>query len=76
MAEKSLLNGSSLSNLTGAETRAKIHTEVRFPISSMQEVMETIRRMGSTGNLTLNFSHGKALDMKWASSRDTKPPET
>ncbi len=72
---KSLLNGHSLSSLAGAVPSAKLAVEVRFPASSMSEVLETIHRLGHTGNLTVNFHRGKALDMKWSSSRDTKPPD-
>jgi hypothetical protein len=71
----SLLNGSSLSHLTGAETRAKIHVEVALPISSIQEVFETIERLGYSGGLTAHFLNGKPKSLKWSSTRDTKPPE-
>ena len=73
--DNGLFNGSSLSNLTGAVTKATTHTEVRFPASSMAEVLETIHDRGHTGNLTINFSNGRAMDMKWASSRNTKPDD-
>ena len=42
----------------------------------MAEVLETVHRLGHTGNLTVNFHHGRAMDMRWTSSRDTKPPDT
>ena len=71
----SLLNGSSLSGLAGAVASAKLQVEVRLPASSMSEVLETIHRLGRTGNLTVNFSNGRAMDLKWASSREAKPPE-
>ena len=71
----SLLNGSSLSSLAGARASAKLQVEVRLPASSMSEVLEAIHRLGRTGNLTVNFSNGRAMDLKWASSRDAKPPE-
>lgn len=68
-------NGSSLSALTGAVPSAKLQVEVRLPASSMAEVLETIHRLGRTGNLTVNFSNGHAMDLKWSSSRQAKPPE-
>jgi hypothetical protein len=72
---KGTFNGSSLSALTGAVPSAKLQVEVRLPASSMAEVLETIHRLGRTGNLTVNFSNGRAMDLKWASSREAKPPE-
>jgi hypothetical protein len=41
----------------------------------MADVLETIHRLGRTGNLTVNFSKGRAMDLKWASSRETNPPD-
>lgn len=72
---RTLLNGSSLSSLTGAAPSAKLQVEVRFPASSMAEVLETIHRLGTTGKLEINFAHGKAQDMKFASTRDAKAPD-
>lgn len=69
------LNGHSLSTLTGAKPSAKLHVEVRLPASSIEEVFETIHRLGHTGSLQVNFSKGKAMDLKWASSRETQPPD-
>jgi len=70
-----LLNGSSLSSLAGATSSARLQVEVRLPASSMADVLETIHRLGRTGNLTVNFSKGRAMDLKWASSRETNPPD-
>lgn len=70
-----LLNGSSLSSLAGASASAHLQVEVRLPASSMAEVLETIHRLGRTGNLTVNFANGRAMDLKWASTRDAKPPD-
>ena len=71
----SLLNGTSLSSLAGAEPSAKLQVEVRYPASSMAEVMETIHRLGKTGNLTVNFARGKAMDLKWANSMKADAPD-
>ena len=71
----SLLNGSSLSSLAGASASARLQVEVRLPASSISEVLETIHRLGHTGSLTVNFSKGRAADLKWASSREAKPPD-
>lgn len=73
--DKSLLNGSSLSHLTGAATTARLLTEVRLPASSMADVLSTISRLGHTGSLQVNFHKGKAQDLKWASTREAKPPD-
>lgn len=73
--DKPLLNGSSLSNLTGAVPTAKLQVEVRYPASSMAEVLETIKKLGTTGNLTVNFHKGKAMDLKFSATRETKTPE-
>lgn len=73
--KKILLNGSSLSHLMGADTRAKIYVEISLPVSSMREVMETIGRLGHSGGLTLHYLNGKPRSLKWESSRDTKPPD-
>ena len=68
-----LLNGHSLSRLAGAVPSAKLVQEVRLPAARMADVLETIHQLGHTGNLTVNFHHGKAVDMKWSNSRETKP---
>jgi hypothetical protein len=68
------LNGSSLSSLVGADVHAKIVSEVRLPASSIAEVLETVHRLGYTGNLQVNFHRGRALDLKWTSTSDTRPP--
>jgi hypothetical protein len=73
--KKSLLNGSSLSSLAGAVPSAKLQVEIRLPASSIAEALETIHRLGRTGNLTVNFMNGRAMDLKWLSSRETTPPE-
>ena len=73
--DKSLLNGSSLSSLTGAQPSAKIQVEVRLPASSIAEVFDAIHRLGRTGSLTINYSNGRAGDMKWSSSRVAEPPD-
>jgi len=74
-SKKSLLNGSSLSGLAGASASARLQVEVRLPASSMAEVLETIHRLGYTGGLQVNFHKGKAIDLKWANSRDAKAPD-
>lgn len=72
---KSLLNGSSLSSLTGARASAKLQVEVRLPASSMAEALATIHKLGKTGNLQVNFAHGRALDLKWSNTVEQKPPD-
>lgn len=72
---KGLLNGNSLSSLAGAVPSAKLQVEIRLPASSIAEALETIHRLGRTGNLTVNFMNGRAMDLKWASSRETQPPD-
>jgi hypothetical protein len=72
---KGILNGSSLSALAGAEPSAKTLIEVRYPASSMAEVFDAIHRLGYTGSLQVNFQNGKARDLKWAATRETKPPD-
>ena len=67
-----LLNGSSLSHLTGAVPSAKLVEEVRFPASSMAEVLSVINRLGHTGQLQVNFHKGRAGDMKFVSTKETK----
>lgn len=73
--DKSLLNGSSLSSLTGAVPSATLQVEVRLPASSMAEVLETIQRLGTTGKLEINFAHGKAQQLNWKSTRNAKAPD-
>jgi hypothetical protein len=73
--DKSILNGASLSSLTGAQPSAKIQVEVRLPASSIAEVFETIHRLGRTGSLTINYSNGRAGELKWSSSSSAKPPD-
>jgi hypothetical protein len=70
-----MFNGSSLSRLTGAVPTAKTVVEVRLPASSIAEVLETIHRLGRTGALTVNFTNGRAGDLKWSSSLTAKPPD-
>jgi len=72
---KGLLNGSSLSSLTGATASAKLQVEVRLPASSIAEVIETVRKLGHTGELQINFAHGKARDLKWKSTRSADTPD-
>lgn len=68
-----LLNGHSLSSLTGAAVKARLQTEVHLPASSISEVLEVINRLGYTGNLQVNFHKGRANNLKWTSTSDTKP---
>jgi len=72
---KDLLNGSSLSRLTGAVPSAKLQVEVRYPASSIAEVMESIHKLGRTGNLTVNYSEGRAMDLKWSTTRKADAPD-
>jgi len=74
-SHKGLLNGQSISSLAGAQPKATLQVEVRLPASSMAEVLDVIHRLGRTGNLTVNFHNGRAMDMKWMSSRQEKPPD-
>jgi hypothetical protein len=71
----SLLNGSSLSNLTGAQPSAKLEVAIRYPATSMAELLDVIHRLGHTGNLQINFLNGHAGDMTWRQSSHAKPPE-
>lgn len=71
----SLLNGDSLSSLAGAKPSARLQVEVRLPASSLADALETIHRLGRTGSLTANFHNGRAMDLKWVSSRDAKAPD-
>lgn len=66
-----LLNGSSLAHLTGANVSSRVVTEVRVPASRMAEVLERIHRLGDTGSLQVNFHKGRALDLKWTGTRET-----
>lgn len=68
-----VFNGSSLISLAGAEAKTKLVSEVRLPASSMPELLEVVHRLGYTGNLQVNFHKGKALDIKWTATSDTKP---
>jgi hypothetical protein len=68
-----LLNGASLSSLAGAVPSAKVTTEVRLPASSMAEVLDAIHKLGHTGNLQVNFRNGRALDLKFTTTEETKP---
>jgi hypothetical protein len=70
---KPLLNGSSLSHLTGAVPSARVVTEVRLPASSMSDVLATIDRLSYTGKLEVNFHKGRAMNMNWVDKRDTRP---
>jgi hypothetical protein len=71
----SVFNGTSLSTLTGAVPTAKVLVEVRLPASSIHEVLETIHRLGYTGQFTLNCKDGKVMDTKWSNSRQIAPPD-
>ena len=70
---KPLLNGSSLSHLTGAVPSARVVTEVRLPASSMSDVLATIDRLSYTGKLEVNFHKGRAMDMNWVDKKETRP---
>jgi hypothetical protein len=69
----SLLNGHSLSRLAGAVPSAKLVQEVRLPAARMADVLETIHQLGHAGKLSINFAHGKAVDMVWSITREAKP---
>ena len=68
----SLLNGSSLTHLDGASVSSRVITEVRVPASRMAEVLERIHQLGDTGSLQVNFHKGRAQDLKWTGTRETK----
>jgi hypothetical protein len=70
-----LLNGQSLTHLTGARSRARTEVEVQLPAKSLAEVIDNVSRLGRTGNLTINFSSGRAMDMTWKTRRETDVPE-
>lgn len=72
---KSLLNGHSISSLAGAQPKATLQVEVHLPASSMAEALDLIHRLGHTGSLSVNFHNGKALNMKWLSTRQEHPPD-
>jgi hypothetical protein len=67
-----LLNGHSLAHLTDAAVSSRIVTEVRLPASRMAEVLDRIHALGDTGSLQVNFHKGRALDLKWTGTRNTK----
>ena len=69
-----LLNGSSLSHLTGAKAASRVITEVRLPASSMADVLATIDRLSYTGKLEVNFHKGRAMDVNWVRTREAKAP--
>ena len=71
----SVFNGTSLSTLTGAVPTAKVLVEVRLPASSIDEVLETIHRLGHTGQFILNYHKGKLVDTKWSNTRQVSPPD-
>lgn len=60
---KSILNGHSLSHLTGATTVKTVETEIRLPASSMVELIEKVQQLGQTGALQVNFNQGRAVDI-------------
>lgn len=70
-----LFNGSSLTRLTGAATKARVEVEVHLPASSLAEAIQMISTLGRTGNLTINFARGHAMDLKWKTGRETRAPE-
>jgi hypothetical protein len=70
-----LLNGASLSSLAGAVVDSSQQTSVRLPANSMAEVLETIHRLGHTGQLQVNFHKGRALDLKFVQTRGTRPAD-
>ena len=74
-SDGSLLNGSSLSSLTGAVPSAKLEVAVQLPASSLADALERIARLGHTGNLQINFHKGRAQDMRWRTSHDAKAPD-
>lgn len=68
----SLLNGSSLSHLTGAVVKSRVVIETRMPARQLAEVLEEIHRLGNTGQLQVNFHKGRALDLKFVGTRETR----
>ena len=69
-----LFNGASLTHITGAKVSAHRQVQVQLPATSMAEVLETIHRLGQTGNLTVDFAHGRAMGLRWNSVSPVKPP--
>ena len=62
------LNGNSLASLSGAKTRVEEH--VVFDSASLAAAVETIRKLGGTGQLTVRFLSGRpAGDAEWKTSR-------
>ena len=70
-----VLNGSSLASLTGARVSSREEVHVQLPASTLAEVLDTVHRLGNTGNLTINFHKGRPLDMRWTQTRMTEPPD-
>jgi len=71
-----LFNGSSLTHIAGAKITAQQSVRVDLPAGSMAEVLETIHRLGQTGNLTVDFSQGRAMGLRWSSTSPVKPPNS
>ena len=62
------LNGNSLASLSGAKVR--VEERITFESSSLQAAMETIRKLGGTGALTISFLNGSpAGTAEWKTSR-------
>ena len=62
------LNGNSLASLAGAKTRVEEH--IVFDSSSLADAVETIRKLGGTGQLTVRFLSGRpAGEAEWKTSR-------
>ena len=60
--------GSPLSSLAGA--RVRLEERITFESASLQEAMETIRKLGGTGALTISFLNGSpAGTAEWKTSR-------
>ena len=60
---RSALNGllRTLAGMPGARSRTQ--ETVRFEVQSIQEAMESIKRLEGTGQLTINFADGKPNGM-------------
>jgi hypothetical protein len=57
---------SSLAGIPGARTET--HQTVRFEVRSIEEAMDSIRRLQGTGALTIHFHNGKANGLaQWIS---------
>ena len=55
-------NGIDVQKLTGQKEHERRH----FPVSSLDDVLKEVRRLGGTGTLEINFRDGKARgDAKW-----------